>query len=115
MEECASCIHSEPAVLDGIDENKGEKVVVLKCYRYPAQLMVDEDGMITQANPEAVHICGEFTAEKTTPVVGTIRKVIDHATRISNRVIGHLHSVRGRNNHLQNDGSTDRPQDGVGP
>ena len=75
MEDCSSCRYSEPAVLNGIDEEEGEQVLVLKCYRYPPQLTMDSEDTMNQAWPEATHVCGEHTsAEKTSHVVGTLRK-----------------------------------------
>jgi len=107
---CGDCIYSRLSFSDQQDDP------VFKCHRYPPQIFLDGDGEIAQAFPDAWMSCGEFTpAEKTRGVIGTLRKVQDHATRISNRVIGHLHPGNRRHRSLQDSGPADQPQDGVGP
>lgn len=115
---CNMCRYSSLGVIEGGDQD-GEPV--LKCMRYPPSIFFynhgDDEHGLGQANPEAVAICGEYSpvAGNTPPVIGTIRKVKDHAARISNRVIGHLHRGNRRHRSLQDSGAADQPQDGVGP
>jgi len=116
MEErnCNMCRYSSLGIIEVGEHNDDEPV--LKCMRYPPTVIWIDEGM-AQLNPEAVAVCGEYSpsAGNTPTVIGTIRKVKDHATRISNRVIGHLHRGNRRNRSLQDSGPTDQPQDGVGP
>lgn len=56
MNDCMECRWALPSVSDDPDEG-----VVLKCRRYPPQLLV-LNGELAQASPDAVTRCGEFTA-----------------------------------------------------
>jgi hypothetical protein len=50
---CATCRHSQPTITDDDDQP------ILKCHRYPPTLFV-LDGELTQAWPDANHVCGEW-------------------------------------------------------
>jgi hypothetical protein len=53
---CGQCSHAQPVISD--DESEGP---ILKCHRYPPTLFV-LDGEVTQAFPDAVDACGEWSA-----------------------------------------------------
>lgn len=52
---CATCRHSRPVLSDIEEEGP-----LLKCHRYPAQMLV-VDGDVIQAQPDADEPCGEWS------------------------------------------------------
>ena len=98
-DSCADCVHSR------MYESDQQDMPVFKCHRYPPQLFYDGDGEVGQAFPDAWMSCGEFkSAEKTTRVIGTLRKVKNYGTRISASAIGYCrHLRRGRTDSQSRD------------
>lgn len=104
-DSCMGCVHARMSF------SEDQELPVWKCYRYPPQVKLDQNGEWSQMYPDAWLRCGEFyPAEKTQRVIGTLRKVKDYATRISASAIGHLRSVRRSRGDSQHSDSPDSTQ-----
>lgn len=72
--ECASCVYAR------INTSEEQEMPTFKCYRYPPTIVWDpNEEVMVQAYPDAWYRCGEYTAEKTAPVIGRYER-IKHAT-----------------------------------
>ncbi len=58
MNDCSTCVFSEPTISDDPDEGP-----LLKCLRYPPSLLWMGDHMV-QANPDASARCGEYQEQR---------------------------------------------------
>lgn len=69
-DSCMGCVHARMSF------SEDQELPVWKCYRYPPQVKLDQNGEWSQMYPDAWLRCGEFyPAEKTWGVIGTLRKV----------------------------------------
>lgn len=68
---CEGCRHAQPVVT--ANEN-----IVLECFRYPPQVMMDSDEVLFQVRPDAVYRCGEYRQSAETLLDGLADSLRKH-------------------------------------